>query len=591
MDMKRKSMDDNPRLRAAEGTGTSQLKEPATLRDLLEVMIAQGSRQRSMTDMLKRTSQHISECLGNPSAAIQVSQLITVGPTLRAFLVGKGYNPITVQTHLKHLQLFIESAEEFGWMGGSADLQRRWREILKCRPKGFGGVWVGNWAIRQGIDPDHFGAAELELCANEALQQGHAYASICQVSSYFRRLMVQQRLGSHALGPKPVPQEQRLYGTPLSEMGQPLRSQVEQLVADDAARHRRPPLRGEPRPVTKKLIRDFLCRFVGYVTRVRGGRISSLDQLLAHDLLKEFLDWCQESRKMKGNNLANYLARLHAAVKNYPRPPLAGKDFHWIRELMGDLRRESPTQIRQRKAAKWVEYEVLEEIPARIRAGAEAVRSHPGREFATLRRDELLFIWLLILPWRSRNLYECRVGDEDQGGNLFKDELTRFSTVAKPDWVKQALRLNPQEKFWMFYFREHETKSGREVRSLLPEQLIAPLEEYLRDIWPTLLRGNHEACPPLFPNKRGRPLSVYSLHKIVAGYTLRYTGKRLHPLLVRDIVAVTWLDHHPDDYLTICKLLWHQDVLTTLQVYGRNFEESRAVCRMEEWLKSRPKQG
>jgi len=52
-------------------------------------------------------------------------------------------------------------------------------------------------------------------------------------------------------------------------------------------------------------------------------------------------------------------------------------------------------------------------------------------------------------------------------------------------------------------------------------------------------------------------------------------------------VAVAWLDHHPEDYLTISKLLWHQDLVTTLQVYGRNFDESHAVCRMEGWLKSR----
>jgi len=258
---------------------------------------------------------------------------------------------------------------------------------------------------------------------------------------------------------------------------------------------------------------------------------------------------------------------------------------------MMDVRRESPAQVRQRKAAKWVEYEVLEELPARIRACAEAVRGHPGRQFAEMRRDALLFTWLLVLPWRSRNLCECRVGDEAQGGNLFKCEVTPFSIVAKPDWVKQTLRVNPHEKFWMFYFREHETKSGHEVRSLLPEPLIAPLEEYLRDYRPTLLRGNHEACPPLFPNRCGQRLSVTSLHKIVAGYTLRYTGKCLNPLLVRDIVAFTWLDHHPDDYLTICRLLWHQDVLSTLRVYGRHFEESQAVCRMEAWLKSRPRQG
>ena len=352
-----------------------------------------------------------------------------------------------------------------------------------------------------------------------------------------------------------------------------------------------PKLRGETRLVTKKPIREFLCRFVGYVTRVRGSKISSLDQLLTRDLLQGFLGWCQDSRHIKPSGLKRDLASLHAAVKKYRHPPLAGEDFHWIPELMRELRQESPSQIRQRKAAKWVDYELLEQIPARIRARAEALHRHQRRRFASLRRDELIFTWLLILPWRSRNLRECRVGDEAQGANLFKCELTPFFTVAKPDWVKQALRVNPHEKFWMFYFREHETKSGREVRSLLPEQLITPLEEYLRDYRPALLGDNHEACLPLFPNRWGQPLRRSALWAIVANHTIRYVGRRLNPHLLRDIVAVTWLDHHPDDYLTISKLLWHQDVLATLQVYGRNFDESHAVSHMEAWLKSRPKHG
>jgi integrase len=591
MDARERSVEEIPGDNVGASTQTGHLKDPATLKGLLDAMIAQNSRERSMTAMLRRTCEHISNCLGKPTSVIQVAQLITLSQTLKTFLAGKGYDPTAVQIYLNYLQVFVKTAEELGWMEGIADLQRRWREILKSRPKGLGGVWASSWAVGQGIDPDHFGAAELDLCASEAIQRGHAYVSVCHVKRYLRRLMTRQKLGSQAAGPKPVSRERRLYGTPLSEMGQPLRKQVEELVGASVAPPGYPKQRGESRPITKEAIRNFLCRFVGYVTRVRGSQISSVDQLLARDLLREFLDWSQGSRGVKGSSLTSQLEHLYAAVKNYQNPPLAGKDFRWIRELMRELRRESPAQIRQRKAARWVDYELLERIPARIRAQAEALRRPQGRQLATLRRDELIFTWLLILPWRSRNLRECRVGEEDQGGNLFKCELTPFSTVAQPDWVKQALRVNSHEKFWMFYFREHETMSGWEVRSLLPQQLIAPLEEYLRDYRPTLLGDNHQACSALFPNRSGQQLSDTGLCTIVANHTIRYAGKRLNPQFVRDIVAVTWLDQHPDDYLTIAKLLWHRDVLTTLRVYGRNLEESYAVCRMETWLKSRPKQG
>jgi hypothetical protein len=191
MDMKRGTNNDKSRHGPSEATTTGHLKESATLKDLLDAMIAQKSRERSMTRMLRRTSELISACLGKPTSAIQVSQLIMAGQALKTFLAGKGYNPITVQIYLNYLQVFVESAEELGWMGRFADLQRSWREVLKSRPKRVGGVWVINWAIGQGIDPDHFGTAELELCASEAIQHGHAYGSVCEVKRHLRRLMVE----------------------------------------------------------------------------------------------------------------------------------------------------------------------------------------------------------------------------------------------------------------------------------------------------------------------------------------------------------------------------------------------------------------
>ena len=56
-------------------------------------MIAQKSRKRSMTGMLKRTSEHISACLGKPISAIQVSQLIMVGHALKDLPGGQGLQP------------------------------------------------------------------------------------------------------------------------------------------------------------------------------------------------------------------------------------------------------------------------------------------------------------------------------------------------------------------------------------------------------------------------------------------------------------------------------------------------------------------
>jgi integrase len=54
--------------------------------------------------------------------------------------------------------------------------------------------------------------------------------------------------------------------------------------------------------------------------------------------------------------------------------------------------------------------------------------------------------------------------------------------------------------------------------------------------------------------------------------------------MFRDIYAYMWLEKFPEDYLTVSKLLWHKNINTTINIYGRRFNESAALCRMESML-------
>jgi hypothetical protein len=55
--------------------------------------------------------------------------------------------------------------------------------------------------------------------------------------------------------------------------------------------------------------------------------------------------------------------------------------------------------------------------------------------------DELMMTWLPILPWRQRNVRECRIGGRIP--NLFKSKIPPFSDIDKPEWVKQEELSNP----------------------------------------------------------------------------------------------------------------------------------------------------
>jgi integrase len=74
---------------------------------------------------------------------------------------------------------------------------------------------------------------------------------------------------------------------------------------------------------------------------------------------------------------------------------------------------------------------------------------------------------------------------------------------------------------------------------------------------------------------------------MVSELTYRYAGRRTTPHRFRDIIAYTWLQEHPSDYLSLSKLLWHRNVNTTIQIYGARFNESSGVVAMESWLQER----
>jgi integrase len=190
--------------------------------------------------------------------------------------------------------------------------------------------------------------------------------------------------------------------------------------------------------------------------------------------------------------------------------------------------------------------------------------------------------WLVMLPWRQRNIRECRIGLKSEGANLFKAEMEQWDTVDKPKWVEEKLKINPHERFWQYHFREPETKNGRAVRSILPRRLVPLLEEYLEHHRAHLVNGNDPGT--LFVNSEGHRLTPDQVTSLVSNLTLLHAGRRVTPHIFRDIFAYWWLDKHPEDSVTVSKKLWHRTVEITLRVYGCKFDEAKADCRVEDYL-------
>jgi integrase len=438
-------------------------------------------------------------------------------------------------------------------------------------------------AIRQQRTPSQFSDDDLSLWGQGLLNQGRSYLYVQKVKSEFRRCISKSGLAVQLPKFCCASRSPSRYGVPLRCFPVRLRREVDALLAwkqDVYAEGR--PREGRHRAETASQLEGVITRLYGYVTTVKKRKnVTRLVELVTKKWVASFIKWNLNDRRVKGEPIANRMGLLNAALKW--NPAYKSYVFSWFGPLLSGIPRDSESEKRERKESKYLPYEMLESIPAMIRARGQEIADTNRWKAAFLVHDELLFMWLVTLVWRQRNIRECQIGH-----NVFKAEIPALVDIAVPRWAQERLNANPREEFWQFHFREDETKTHREVRSILPRRLVPLLEEYLEHYRPLLLRGFDPTN--LFLNRRGHPFNREKLAGLVSNLTVRYGHRRVTPHVFRDSFAFYWLKHHSRDYLTVSKALWHADIETTIRIYGSKFNESQALCQIEEWLDSRDKE-
>jgi integrase len=571
--------------RQATGKGHISSQNLKTVQNLLD-QIAVSQQRTQLTSMLNTTAVHISACLGKPLTEIPISSLAGAAPEFGSFLRQRRFKRNSVRSYLNYLRILISTARKLGWKEQDLELEHLWGPLKLAIPKES---WIRKivsiprYAIQVGIKPQDFGDTDLEGWADSMLKQGRSVANVSHTKASFRRFVFEHRFVTGLS--EPPARMHTTYRTVFERLPQSLRLEIERLLEWKMAKfsHGRPE-RCRHRPVTAGILRKTLCRIHGFLELIHGQSVSNLEQLVSQDALRKFVEWSLNERHNNGRSFVPCLGMLYACFRMYP--PLKDRDFSWLKDLIEQLPHDdAEIQKQEVKARKWVDYDTLSGIPEKIRNERSAIEKKDSRRAALLCRNELLVKWLTVLPWRQRNLRECKLGDRENGANLFKGAISRRTSIAKPKWVEEVLRSNPNEHFWQFFFKPDETKTGQLVHSLVPKQLIPLLEEYLKNYRPLLVNGKDPQT--LFLSESGRSIGDAGIFTIVTNITYRYTGRPVNPHLFRDIFAVTWLENNPEDYLTLSKLLWHRNVQTTLKVYGRNFDESYGVRRMEEWLEKR----
>ena len=373
------------------------------------------------------------------------------------------------------------------------------------------------------------------------------------------------------------------YGIPLEQFPQSLRGEVERLLkwkTADFSPDR--PKGGQIRQVTANTIQVVICRILGFAVNIRGMLgITTLQQLITKEIVSDYVAWCINERFVKGMTLQTHLGRLEVALRQHPS--YSSANFSWFKTLLDSLPIEAESERRMRKGKKYLDYSILEAIPGKIRAQRLSLSKDQPTQIATLAMLEFLIRWMIALPWRRRNIRECRIRGSNP--NIFKAKIPTHITIDKPLWVQSQQQMNPDAEFWQMHFTAKETKTGREIRAVLPRPLIELLEEYLSKFRPELVKAADPGT--LFVQKDGRPMGEATLYNLVSRITSQHGGRHVNPHLFRDIVAFAWLKEHPKDFLTLSKILWHANINVTLKTYGSQFDESSGVCAMETWLEER----
>lgn len=560
-----------------------------TLEDLLSAIRGTEPEQTSLLAMLNSTAAHLSRYLRRAPDKIDIETLADAS-VLDGFVTyleekGRGQRGLSrnsVRSYVNYVRLLIRKARGLGWTEHRVEAEEEWQEISALAKKRRCASVI-QYAIRNGLKPGDFRDAHMEEMGQFVIKKGHTYRHVMALKSRFRKLVAECGLHSDVPGVSPFSPKPR-YRIRLSNFPEPLRREVLELLkwkTDRFAEGR--PARSRIRHSSAETLQEFFCEVYGFARNVKGTNPITLADLLSKDTLGKFLEWRISVRKVKIRSILASFSMVNHIAKTYP--PLSDKGLQWMPQMVSQLRDEAEDTNDTAKARKWVSYDELSRIPEEIRREIGTLGSSDTKKKAILFRDLLLIAWPLVQPWRQKNQRECKLGDPANGANLFKAQISPLSTIARPEWVQEALKKNPKEEFWQICFRREETKAGCQVDAILPKQLVPLLEEYLKVHRPVLVCNGEPGT--LFVNDQGRPYGNNSFCERVKNINLRHVGRGVNPHLFRDIVAIKWLEEHPEDYLTVSKLLWHSDIRTTLLIYGKRFDESHANRRMEQWLDER----
>lgn len=352
------------------GDFAQQSATPKTLSDLLIILAADPPKT---WPMLQSTASKLAEYCGKPLEGTTLDQIFETRGQFRRYLEKAPYTENSVRSYVNYVRILLQMAVALGWQPGHV-ITQEWQEVLAQAPARKC-LDVARYFSRVKKSPRDVTANDVEAWAEGRLKEGASFTNVRTKRGQFWRLL--KDFGCNNNLPPSVLRV-RSYQIPFDQFPQQLKSEVEGLLkwkTADFSLDR--PKGAQIRQITAKIIRSKVCHLLGFALTIRGmSGITSLPQLVSKELLSDYVAWCINDRGVKGQTLLCHLGRLEVALRQHPS--YAKVDFKWFRTLLDSLPIESESERRMRKVRKYLEYPIVEAIPAKIRAErSSSSTNHP----------------------------------------------------------------------------------------------------------------------------------------------------------------------------------------------------------------------
>lgn len=477
----------------------------------------------------------------------------------------------------------LKYATSYGW---TCEAHRRWqawepvRAALRAGKGTSGCLSICEFAHRRGYWPETFSDAVMDEWKLEKKERGQSLYTIDQEESMFRKKVrkagLQPRFPHFNLRRK----KPDWYRLPLMEMTLRLRKQVVGLVR---FREKESNFDSRIRAATARSLLRTLLAFLGYCTRTLGFRaITDLRQVLTQEIIEKFITWLHNVRGCRSFSVYSMCASIYQLTQSGHQPFTGrAKEYEWFQDLLKRIPREPKAELRKRKIARSVSYELFTQIARKIGKVLQTNKSLTPIRRAQLYRDYFFLIFIAVHPWRGRNWKECRIGDKFRPNIEKRTIPMRVQRSGKlPLWVKRALDKDPNQEFWVCHYVEDETKAKNEIWEVLEPKIVKIFLQY-RDVHRKIILGKRPDLGTLLINNAGKPMTGSQLGGRLAVLSRHYIGKRLSPHIIRDIVA---------EHAVVCgcplesvqEMLWHRNRLSkTTYLSGLNASHACGALETE----------